>query len=134
MQERGYQQCVNCHMDTTDHEIKFDEKGKCNHCTEFLTRRKEVKAMSKLGPEHLEEIVKNIKKSGRNNKYDALLGISGGADSCYVGYLLKKKGIRTLLVHLDNGWNSDDATLNIKNVAKKLGFDYQSYVRDWEEF
>jgi len=134
MHERRYQQCVRCIMDTTDPEIIFDEKGICNHCTEFLTRKEEVKAMKKSGAEHLEEILKKIKTSGRNSKYDVLLGISGGADSCYVGYLLKKKGIRTLLVHMDNGWNSDDATLNIKNVAKKLGFDYQSYVLDWEEF
>ena len=134
MHERRYQQCVRCVMDTTDPEIKFDDKGICNHCSEFLITREEVKSMRKSGPEHLEEILRKIKRSGRNEKYDALLGISGGVDSCYVGYLLKKEGIRTLLVHMDNGWNSDDATLNIKNVAKKLGFDYESYVLDWEEF
>ena len=47
---------------------------------------------------------------------------------------LSNYGLRTLLVHTDNGWNSDDATINIRNVAKKLAFDYQSYVLDWEEF
>jgi len=125
---------VRCIMDTTDPEITFDEKGICNHCTEFLKRREEVRAMKKSGSEHLDEILQKIKNSGTNNKYDVLLGISGGVDSCYVGYLLKKRGIRTLLVHMDNGWNSDDATINIKSVAKNLGFDYQSYVLDWEEF
>lgn len=134
MKCREYQQCVRCVMDTTDPEIQFDENGICNHCTNFLKRREEIKAMKKLGPEHLQEIVQKIKKSGKNNKYDALLGISGGVDSCYVAYLLKKLGIRTLLVHMDNGWNSDDATLNIKTIAKKLNFDYESYVLDWEEF
>jgi N-acetyl sugar amidotransferase len=121
-------------MDTTDPDIVFDDNGICNHCTDFITRRKEVKARKKLGAEHLNQIVDKIKKSGKNNKYDALLGISGGVDSCYVAYLLKSLGVRTLLVHMDNGWNSDDATLNIKNIAKKLGFDYESYVLDWEEF
>lgn len=134
MKNREYQQCVRCVMDTTDPEIKFDERGICNHCTNFLIRREEVKAMKKSGAEHLEEIVRKIKNSGKNKKYDVVLGISGGIDSGYVAYLLKKVGIRTLLVHMDNGWNSDDATLNIKNVAKKLGFDYESYVLDWEEF
>jgi N-acetyl sugar amidotransferase len=131
---RDYQQCIRCVMDTTDPEIRFDEKGICNHCTNFLKRREEVKAMKKLGAEYLDQIIHKIKKSGKNNKYDALLGISGGVDSCYVAYLLKSLGVRTLLVHMDNGWNSDDATLNIKNIAKKLGFDYESYVLDWEEF
>lgn len=134
MKHREYQQCVRCVMDTTDPEIKFDENGICNHCTDFLKKRKDVRAMKKLGAEYLPELIEKIKKSGKNKKYDALLGISGGSDSCYAGYLLKKLGIRTLLVHMDNGWNSDDATLNIKNIAKKLGFDYQSYVLDWEEF
>ncbi len=134
MNTRDYQQCVRCVMDTTDPEIRFDEQGICNHCTGFLKRRDEVKALKKSGEEHLSEIVQQIKQAGKNNKYDVLLGISGGVDSCYVAYLLKNLGIRTLLVHMDNGWNSDDATLNIKNIAKKLGFDYESYVLDWEEF
>jgi N-acetyl sugar amidotransferase len=134
MKNRIYQQCVRCVMDTTDPEIRFDEDGVCNHCTDFLKRREEIKKMRKSGTEHLKEIIKKIKASGVNKKYDALLGISGGADSCYVAYLLKKFGIRTLLVHVDNGWNSDDASLNIKNVAKELGFDYESYVFDWREF
>jgi N-acetyl sugar amidotransferase len=121
-------------MDTTDPEIRFDENGVCNHCTDFLKRREQITAMKKLGAEHLDEVVARIKEKGKNNKYDVLLGISGGIDSCYVAYLLKKLGLRTLLVHMDNGWNSDDATLNIKRVAKKLDFDYESYVLDWEEF
>ena len=134
MKTRTYQQCTRCVMDTTDPEIQFDENGICNHCTDFLKRKEEVKALRKYGKEHLGEIVSKIKASGKNKRYDALLGISGGVDSCYAAYLLHQLGIRTLLVHMDNGWNSDDATVNIRNVAKKLGFDYESYVLDWEEF
>lgn len=134
MKRRDYQQCVRCIMDTTDPDIVFDEEGKCNHCTSFLKRREEVKAMKKAGREHLDHLIAKIKSVGRGKKYDAVVGISGGVDSCYVAYLLKQFGVRTLLVHMDNGWNSDDATLNIKNIARKLGFDYESYVLDWEEF
>ena len=35
---------------------------------------------------------------------------------------------------MDNGWNSEKAVVNIKNVTRKLGIDYESYVLDWEEF
>ncbi len=133
-EKKVYQQCVRCVMDTTDPEIQFDEQGICNHCTDFLIRREEVKAVKKLGTEHLDTIINIIKEKGKGKKYDALLGISGGVDSCYAAWLLKQHGIRTLLVHMDNGWNSDDATINIKKIAKTLEFDYESYVLDWEEF
>ncbi len=75
-------------MDTTDPQIQFDEAGICNHCTAYLQKRKELQALKKLGAEHLEEVIKKIKRKGKNKKYDVLLGISGGADSCYVAYLL----------------------------------------------
>ena len=55
-------------------------------------------------------------------------------DSCYVAYLCKKYGLRTLLIHMDNGWDTEIAVNNIKAVAKALDFDYISYVLDWEEF
>ncbi len=134
MRIKTYRQCVRCVMDTTDPQIQFDEAGICNHCTAYLQKRKELQALKKLGAEHLEEVIKKIKRKGKNKKYDVLLGISGGVDSCYVAYLLKKLGIRILLAHMDNGWNSYEATMNIKNVAKKLGFDYESFVLDWDEF
>jgi tRNA(Ile)-lysidine synthase TilS/MesJ len=85
---------------------------------QFFEKKEEVISLRKFGKEHLNEVVEKIKKAGAGRKYDALLGISGGVDSCYVAYVLKNLGIRTLLVHVDNGWNSDDATVNIKTVAK----------------
>lgn len=134
MIQRDYQQCVRCVMDTTDPEIQFDEKGICNHCTGFIARRREIREMGKAGTEHYESLIQRIKKKGKGRKYDALLGISGGVDSSYAAYLLKKSGVRVLLVHMDNGWNSDDANLNIRNVCRVLGLEYESYVLDWEEF
>ena len=134
MQNRTYQQCSRCVMDTTDPEITFDSAGICNHCTSLLLKRQEIKQSRNISAEHLQALIEKIKRKGRNNKYDVLLGISGGVDSCYVAYLLKQHGIRTLLVHMDNGWNSDHAIINIKNVAARLNFDYESFVLDWEEF
>jgi N-acetyl sugar amidotransferase len=121
-------------MDTTDPEIQFDKDGICNNCTQCLMKKDELRARRKLGGEYLNKIIGNIKADGKHKKYDAILGISGGIDSCYTAYLLKTLGVRTLLVHLDNGWNSNQANENIKTMAAKLNFDYYSYVLDWEEF
>jgi hypothetical protein len=35
---------------------------------------------------------------------------------------------------MDNGWDSVESVFNIKQIISKLGFDYDSYVLNWEEF
>ena len=131
---KTYQQCTRCVMDTSDPEITFDENGYCNHCTEFIEKTSKRIYLGEKSHKVLEDIVQRIKKSGKGKEYDCLIGISGGIDSCYAAYVAKNLGLRPLAVHMDNGWNSEAAVKNIKNVAGKLGIDYQSYVLDWEEF
>jgi N-acetyl sugar amidotransferase len=134
MKTRSYQLCNRCVMDTTDPEITFDENGNCNHCTEFLNKRAKHKYQGKESDEALERIVGDMKQAGKSSEYDCIVGLSGGIDSSYAAYIAKQKGLRVLAVHMDNGWNSEEAVMNIKNIAGKLGIDYESYVLDWEEF
>lgn len=121
-------------MDTSDPEIRFDAQGVCNHCTGQFAKLERLRAAGKFGPEHLPDVVARLKAAGRGKHHDAALGISGGADSCYLAWRLHSLGVRVLLVHVDNGWNSPEASRNISRVATKLGLDYESYVLDWEEF
>ena len=51
-----------------------------------------------------------------------------------MAYWLAKKGLKPLVVHLDNGWNSEIASQNIKNICEKLKFDLYTHVINWEEF
>jgi N-acetyl sugar amidotransferase len=134
MTKNIYQQCKRCVMDTSDPGITFDEHGYCNHCNDYYKRISKQTYQGKSSDDALAQIVEKIKKNGKNKAYDCVLGISGGVDSCYTAVLLKQLGLRVLAVHLDNGWNSETAVKNIKNVVSKLGIDYQSYVLDWEEF
>ena len=131
---RLYQQCLRCVMDTSDPEITFDTRGYCNHCTNYFENTANDSYLGVESDKILKKIIEKIKRNGRNKEYDCLLGFSGGIDSAYVAYLLKKWGLRVLLVHLDNGWNSEMAVNNIKTVAEKSGFDYESYVLNWDEF
>lgn len=121
-------------MDTTDLEITFDENGYCNHCTEFLNKRAKHKYQGEESDRALDRIIEDMKRSGKGSDYDCIIGLSGGIDSSYAAYIAKQRGLRVLAVHMDNGWNSEEAVMNIKNIAKKLGIDYESYVLDWEEF
>jgi N-acetyl sugar amidotransferase len=121
-------------MDTSDPEIIFNNNGFCNHCEEFINETSKNIYKGEETDIQLKNLVNEIKRKGKNSKYDCLIGVSGGVDSSYVAYLTHKLGLRTLAVHLDNGWNSEEAVLNIKNLCNKLKIDYSSFVLDWEEF
>lgn len=120
-------------MDTSDPDIVFNPDGTCNHCTDYLLR------ISPLfnDPEKNEIAVRNLidKIKGKAGKvYDSIIGISGGVDSCYTAYFAKINGLNPLLVHLDNGWNTEIAVENIRKVASKLELDLETVVLDWSEF
>ena len=121
-------------MDTTDMDIVFDENGYCNHCSYAIAVNEHNEKNNERSQEMLDEVLKNIKAKGKNKKYDCLVGISGGVDSCYIAYLCKINGLKPLLVHMDNGWDTEVSVKNIKNIVRKLDLDYVSYVLDWQEF
>lgn len=129
-----YQICVRCVMDTTDPHISFNDNGECNHCTEFIDVRSKYQYNPEKSEHEFQQRISTIKKDGAGKEYDVVLGLSGGIDSSYAAYICKQNGLRVLAVHLDNGWNSEEAVQNIKNIARKLGIDYESFVLDWNEF
>jgi N-acetyl sugar amidotransferase len=134
LSSRPFQVCRRCVMDTTDPDISFDSSGVCNKCSQYFSRNKH--ALYKRGHSELqwERYVRAIKENSKRRKYDCVLGVSGGVDSSYSAYLCKKYGLRTLLVHFDNGWNTEIASQNIRSLVDNLGFDYYCNVADWEEF
>ena len=117
-------------MDTTDPIIKFNEEGICNHCVEYLDVRAAYSYKGAETDRQFEALLNEIKSASKGRKYDCVVGLSGGIDSSYVAYLAKKNGLRVLGVHMDNGWNSEEAVQNIRNIAQILGVDYESYVLD----
>lgn len=132
--KQEYRICKRCVMDTTDPIIRFDSQGICNHCTEFINVRAEHSYKGEETDAKFRALIKEIKSGSDGRQYDCIVGLSGGIDSSYVAYLAKKNGLRVLGVHMDNGWNSEEAVQNIRNIAQILGIDYESYVLDWEEF
>lgn len=121
-------------MDTSDEDITIDEQGLCNHCKDFETILKKPHFDKKNAERNLANMIERIKKRGKGRKYDCVMGVSGGVDSCYAVYLCVTWGLRPLVMHMDNGWNSEIAVQNIKNLVEKLGVDYKSFVLDWNEF
>lgn len=133
--EKEYRICNRCVMDSSDPDIQFDDNGFCNHCSNALKRINHLYSDKNRNKDKLDEIVKKVKSEGLGNKYDCLIGLSGGVDSSYLAYVLVKQfGIRPLAIHIDNGWNSEQAVSNIHNIVTRLNIDLITHVIDWNEF
>ena len=81
-----------------------------------------------------EAYIARVKADGRGKKYDCIIGLSGGVDSSWALYLAVKLGLRPLAVHMDNGWDTELAQNNIRNLVQKLGVDLHTHVIDWDEY
>jgi N-acetyl sugar amidotransferase len=116
-------------MDESDPEIVFTETG-CNHCDNYFQVAKWI-----LRPySELEQLAEKIKNDQKGNKYDCVLGISGGMDSSYTAYLVHKLGLRVLLTHFDNDWNTPQSIENVEIIANKTGWDIEYETCDLEEY
>ncbi|MFH6987191.1 N-acetyl sugar amidotransferase [Flavobacterium collinsii] len=127
--------CSRCIMDETAKEITFDNNGVCNFCHNYDNVLVNDVHTDKGGEEKLEKLIEEIKRKGKNSRYDCLIGLSGGVDSSYVAYVIKKKyGLRAFAIHLDNGWNTELAVANVEQIVKRLDIDLDTCVLDWKEF
>ena len=130
-----YRQCSMSVMDNiADPDITFDENGICNYYYEYLEAEKEHVVKGNKGLIKFQELIFEIKSAGKNKRYDCITGVSGGVDSSYTVYLAKKWGLRPLLVHFDNGWNTETSVENIRKLVEYTGFDLYTLVVDWIEF
>jgi N-acetyl sugar amidotransferase len=117
-----------------DPDIHFDENGISNYYHEYKMLENEHVFKGKEGEKKLDELLEKIRGEGKNKQYDCVTGISGGVDSTYLVWVAKKWGLRPLIVHFDNGWDSEIAVNNINNIIRNTGFDLYTIVVDWEEF
>lgn len=134
MERREYQVCTNCVMDTTDCKIQFDSRGYCDHCNNFYNNILPNWHPDEASRTELKRIVEQIKREGKNKKYDCIIGLSGGVDSSYLAYLATEKlGLRPLLFAVDTGWNLEVATENIRRIVDGLNLDIHYEVVNFEE-
>ena len=134
MEEREYQRCTQCVMDTTDSKISFDENGVCDHCRNFEKRIKPYWKPKENDFEGLEKLAQEIRKAGKGKDYDCILGLSGGADSSYLAYIAKEvMHLRPLVFVVDTGWNLNVAVENIEKIVKGLDLDMYTEVVNWKE-
>jgi N-acetyl sugar amidotransferase len=134
MSQRAATECTRCVLDSRTPEISFDHEGICSYCRLFESRLTSPEFSEAERHKHFDRIVAKIREDGRGKKYDCVMGLSGGADSSYAALIATRAGIRPLIVHVDNGWNSELAVKNIECVVRGLNLDLITHVIDWEEF
>ncbi len=127
-------ECKVCLSNETIPNLKFNNKGICQFCSMHDEMNKEFPLNSNSEKE-IFKIAQKIKNDGKNLKYDSLVGISGGRDSTFLLYYVKKiLKLRPLAVHYDNGFDSDVSVSNILKVCEKLDVDLETNVADWNSF
>ena len=126
--------CTRCILSEADYpEITFDDKGVCSICATYDTIAARELRHGNEGTVAINPMLREITTWGKGKAYDCIIGVSGGVDSTYLVYKAKEWCLRPLIVHVDNGWNTELAVSNIKEIISKLGFDLYTYVIDWEE-
>ncbi|MFN5370012.1 MAG: N-acetyl sugar amidotransferase [Bacteroidia bacterium] len=132
--KNDYQVCSRCILDTNDYPaISFDNQGVCSVCHIYDDMARKTVKRGDEADKVLQNMLTEVKNWGINREYDCLIGVSGGVDSTYLSYKAKEWGLRPLILHVDNGWNTELSVMNIENLIKKLGFDLFTYVIDWNE-
>jgi len=134
MRHVDYRVCSNCIMDTSDSHILFDVRGWCDYCNNFHNKILPSWHSDAEGEKKLFETAEKIKAQGRGKDFDCIIGLSGGLDSSYLTYIAKEKlGLRTLLFHVDAGWNTEQAVGNIEKLVDGLDLELYTEVINWEE-
>lgn len=125
--------CTRCIIDTTVPGVQFDRDGVCNFCRLQDKMDREF-PLDERGRKKLDRIIEVVKRKGRGKQYDCVIGISGGRDSTYTLYLLKKVfGLRPLAVHFNDGFGNPVAGENMAKAVSKLGVDLRTITSDWRE-
>ena len=130
-----YQQCKRCLMDTIEcQDIRFDSNGNCNYCSDAIKRMKTEYLPTEEGRHILDDMISKIKMDCSEDKYDCLVGVSGGIDSSYILYLGYKYGLRMLAVHIDDGLDNPIAIDNLSKLSLTTGTKIINISPDRKEY
>ncbi|MDC7290319.1 7-cyano-7-deazaguanine synthase [Blautia schinkii] len=118
--------CTKCGLPETYPGIRFDEEGVCNFCNFYDEHRDTLEDQESRHRIFLEEVEQAKQRAKETNApYDCVVGLSGGKDSTYIVWQMKKTyGLRVLAVTFQNGFHTDYGRRNIDNVLQKLDVDH----------
>lgn len=120
--------CKKCLLPETYDTIKIAQDGlSCNLCESDQAKITNINWENKK-----QQLDKLIEKYRDKYEYDCIIPFSGGKDSTYALYYLKKQyNIKPLVVRFDSGFMRPKHAQNIQKTIKKLGVDYISFTPNW---
>ncbi|MEM7373374.1 MAG: amino acid adenylation domain-containing protein [Bacteroidota bacterium] len=113
--------CTQCGLPFNYPDAHFDEQGVCHLCHSFNTYQEKAARYFRSETE-LKHLLQQQRKSEAD--YDCIMLLSGGKDSSYALARLVEMGARVLAYTLDNGYISEQAKTNVRQVVSALGVDH----------
>ncbi len=113
--------CKKCILDSDIPGITINtETGLCHFCETYAPLSPQEKG------EYLAKIEELFEKNRGKGDYDVIYALSGGKDSSYTLYKLKKDYpfLKVLAVQFDNGFISEGVVKNAKKICKITDSDY----------
>lgn len=119
-------QCGKCLLTTRFSGISIGRDGLCTLCREACASgHPHIRSEAELKPlkDDLDRTLKNVKGNG---DYDCIVGFSGGKDSVYLLYRLKRDypHLRGLAVTINQYFLNEKARANIKSLIDTLDVDH----------
>lgn len=109
--------CKKCLLPVNYLGLKISEGGICHHCQNY-------ESIVYLGTEKLKEMIREPLSRNKSQKYDCVIGFSGGRDSSYIlWYAVNVLGLKPLAVFSDDLFIPDVAYENLKNATRILCVD-----------
>lgn len=115
--------CVRCGLSEQAPGGDRDAEGVCETCRKFDAIRSQADLYFRQQDE-LRLIVEGL-RAKRTGPFDVIMLLSGGKDSTYALHRMRELTPDILCLTLDNGFLSDEAKSNIRNVAKDLGLEHR---------
>lgn len=120
--------------DKSDPTITFDKNGVCNYCRQATQTLEKEYFPNEIGQDKLNKLLSQIKRDCINQRYDCMMGISGGLDSSYLAYLGYTWNLRILGVHIDDGFDTEVSQNNIRKLCEKANIDLITIKPNTEQY
>lgn len=123
--------CKKCILPNEFLGIEINSKGFCNFCADPSHNNvnwSKIQINDTLRRNSLldwNDVVKNMKKNHGEQKYDCVIGYSGGKDStALLDLFVNEYGLHPLAVIADTGFMTDIAKENMKKTLKKININH----------